>query len=89
MPRLILIKRLLITGIVIALFNTGIVSYGIFRHEQMYTRTAEQLHAYVEHQAESLRTNWFDWQQEDLARSRRFAELEVAKQLRQSTGDTK
>lgn len=89
MPELVLIKRLLITGIVIALFSACITSYGIFRHERMYTRTAEQLHTYVEHQADSLRNNWFDWQQEDLARSRKFAELEVAKQLRQSTGDTK
>lgn len=89
MPELKFIKRLLVTGIVIALCNIGVTTYGIVRNGYMSAITAKQLHSYVEHQADSLRGNWFDWQQEDLARSRKFAELEVAKQLRQSTGDTK
>ncbi|ROM46081.1 hypothetical protein BK648_15645 [Pseudomonas poae] len=89
MPELKFIKRLLLTGIVIALCNIGVTSYGIVRNGYVSAITAKQLHAYVEHQANSLRGNWFDWQQEDLARSRKFAELEVAKQLRQSTGNTK
>lgn len=89
MPELKFIKRLLVIGIVIALFNAGITTYGIVRNGRMSAITAKQLHTYVEHQADSLRGNWFDWQQEDLARSRRFTELEVAKQLRQLTGDTK
>ncbi|WP_150292965.1 hypothetical protein [Pseudomonas extremaustralis] len=89
MPELKFIKRLLVTGIVIALCNIGVTSYGIVRNGYMSAITAKQLHSYVEHQADSLRGNWFDWQQEDLARSRRFAELEVAKQLRQLTGGTK
>ncbi|MGC6371342.1 hypothetical protein [Pseudomonas sp. S2.OTC.A_B10] len=84
MPELKVIKQLLVTSIVIALCNIGITSYGIVRNEYMTAITAKQLHAYVEHQANSLRGNWFDWQQEDLARSRKFAELEVSKQLRQS-----
>lgn len=106
MPELTLIKRLLATTIVVVLLNLGITAYGITRNEKMYTQTAEQLtdyairresklstqlRDYVEHQANSLRNSWFDWQQEDLARSRRFAELEVARQLhghtRQSFGD--
>ncbi|QOU03802.1 hypothetical protein IM720_24325 [Pseudomonas fluorescens] len=89
MPELKFIKRLLVTGIVIALCNIGVTTYGIIRNGYMSAITAKQLHSYVEHQADSLRGNWFDWQQEDLARSRRFAELEVAKQLRQLTGGTK
>ncbi|MGZ0719060.1 hypothetical protein [Pseudomonas palleroniana] len=89
MPELKFIKRLLVTGVVIALFNAGITTYGIVHNGYMSAITAKQLHAYVEHQADSLRGNWFDWQQEDLARSRRFTELEVSKQLRQSAGDTK
>lgn len=89
MPELKIIKRLLVTVIVIALLNIGITSYGIVRNGYMSAFTAKQLHAYVEHQADSLRGNWFDWQQEDLARSRKFAELEVSKQLHQSVGATK
>lgn len=89
MPELKIIKRLLVAGIVIALLNIGATSYGIVRNGHMSAITAKQLHSYVEHQADSLRGNWFDWQQEDLARSRKFAELEVAKQLRQSTGEQK
>ncbi|WP_016969511.1 hypothetical protein [Pseudomonas tolaasii] len=89
MPELKFIKRLLVTGIVIALCNIGVTSYGIVRNGYMSAITAKQLHAYVEHQADSLRGNWFDWQQEDLARSRKFAELEVAKHLHQSTGEQK
>lgn len=106
MPELTLIKRLLAATIVVVLLNLGITAYGITRNENMYARTAEQLTTYairresklstqlkdyVEHQASSLRNNWYDWQQEDLARSRKFAELEVARQLhghtRQSFGD--
>lgn len=89
MPELKFIKRLLVTGIVIALCNIGATSYGIVRNGYVSAITAKQLHSYVEHQADSLRGNWFDWQQEDLSRSRRFAELEVAKQLRHSTGEQK
>jgi len=88
-PELKFIKRLLVTGIVIALCNIGVTSYGIVRNGYMSAITAKELHDYAEHQANSLRNSWFDWQQEDLARSRKFAELEVAKQLRQSVGDTK
>lgn len=106
MPELTLIKRLLSATIVVVLLNLGVTSYGIIRNERTYAQTAEQLtdyairresklstqlRDYVEHQATSLRNNWYDWQQEDLARSRRFAELEVARQLhghtRQSFGD--
>lgn len=89
MPELKIIKRLLVTVIVIALLNIGITSYGIVRNGYMSAITAKQLHDYAEHQANSLRNSWFDWQQEDLARSRKFAELEVTKQLRQSTGGAK
>ncbi|WP_411389263.1 hypothetical protein [Pseudomonas sp. MPB23] len=106
MPELKIIKRLLATTIAIILLNIGVTSYGIIRNERTYAQTAEQLtdyairreselssqlRDYVEHQATSLRNNWYDWQQEDLARSRRFAELEVARQLhgytRQSFGE--
>ena len=91
-----LMKRLLITTIVVVLLNVGVTSFGIVRNERMYTQTIEQLtdyaiqresklsiqlKDYVEHQANSLRNNWLDWQQADLARSRKFAELEVARQL--------
>lgn len=91
-----LMKRLLLTTIVVVLLNVGVTSFGIVRNERMYTQTAEQLtdyaiqresklstqlKDYVEHQANSLRNNWYDWQQEDLTRSRKFAELEVARQL--------
>jgi hypothetical protein len=88
-PELKFIKRLLVTGIVIALCNIGVTSYGIIRNGYMSAITAEKLRAYVEHQADSLRGNWFDWQQEDLARSRKFAELEVSKQLHQSIEERK
>ena len=106
MPELKLVKRLLATAIVVVLLNLGITTYGIARNEKMYAQTAEQLityiihrerklstqlRDYVEHQASSLRNNWYDWQQEDLARSRKFAELEVSRQLhghtRQSFGE--
>jgi predicted PurR-regulated permease PerM len=105
-PELTLIKRLLAATIVVVLLNLGITAYGITRNEKMYAQTAEQLTTYaiqresklstqlkdyVEHQASSLRNNWLDWEQEDLARSRKFAELEVARQLhghtQQSFGD--
>ncbi len=89
MPELLLIKRLLVVMIVFVLLNIGVTSYGIVRNGYMSAITAEQLHAYVEHQADSLRGNWFDWQQEDLARSRKFAELEVSKQLHQSIEERK
>ncbi|OWP73515.1 hypothetical protein [Pseudomonas sp. K2I15] len=84
MPELKTIKQLLVMGIVIALLNIGATTCGILRNEYMTAITAKQLHSYVEHQANSLRGNWFDWQQEDLARSRKFAELEVSRQLYQS-----
>lgn len=106
MPELTLIKRLLAATIVVVLLNLGITAYGITRNEKMYAQTAEQLTTYaiqresklstqmqdyVEHQANSLRNSWYSWQQEDLARSRKFAELEVARQLhghtRQSFGE--
>ena len=89
MPELLLIKRLLVVMIVFVLLNIGVTSYGIVRNGYMSAITAEQLHAYVEHQADSLRGNWFDWQQEDLARLRKFAELEVSKQLHQSIEERK
>ena len=108
MPELKLIKRLLATTIVIILLNIGVTSYGIIRNERTYAQTAEQLTTYaiqrestlstqlrdyVEHQASSLRNNWYDWQQDDITRSRKFAELEVARQLhghtRQSFGEQK
>ncbi|WP_426215304.1 hypothetical protein [Pseudomonas sp. DWRC2-2] len=106
MPELKPIKQLLAATIIVALLNLGITAYGITRNEKMYAQTAEQvtkyaihresilstqLREYIEHQATSQRNNWYDWQQEDLARSRKFAELEVARQLhghtRQSFGD--
>lgn len=91
-----LMKRLLITTIVVVLLNVGVTTFGIVRSEKMYAQTIEQLtdyaiqresklstqlKDYVEHQANSLRDNWYDWQQADLVRSRKFAELEVARQL--------
>lgn len=90
------VKRLLVTTIVVVLLNVGVTSFGIIRNERMYIQVAEQLTGYaiqresklstqlkdyVEHQANSLRNNWYDWQQADLVRSRKFAELEVARQL--------
>lgn len=106
MPELKLIKRLLATTIVVVLLNLGVTSYGIVRNQKAYAQAAEQLttyaihresmlstqlREYIEHQARSLRDNWYSWQQEDLARSRKFAELEVARQLhghtRQSLGE--
>lgn len=106
MPELKLIQRLLAATIAIILLNIGVTSYGIIRNERTYAQTTEQLTTYaiqregklstqlrdyVEHQANSLRNNWYDRQQEDLARSRKLAELEVARQLhghtRQSFGD--
>lgn len=108
MPELKLIKKLLATTIVVVLLNLGVTSYGIARNEAAYAQTAEQLtdyairrestlstqlRDYVEHQASSLRNNWYDWQQDDITRSRKFAELEVARQLhghtRQSFGEQK
>jgi len=105
-PELKLIKQLLAATIIVALLNLGVTSYGIIRNEAAYAQTMEQLtdyairresklstqlKDYVEHQASSLRNNWYDWQQEDLARARKFAELEVARQLhghtRQSFGE--
>lgn len=95
-----LMKRLLITTIVVVLLNVGVTSFGVVRNERMYTQTIEQLtdyaiqreselstqlRDYVEHQANSLRNNWYDWQQADLVRSRKFAELEVARQLHRHT----
>lgn len=106
MPELKLIKQLLAITIVIILLNLGVTSYGIIRNERTYAQTAEQLtdyairresklsthlRDYVEHQATSLRNSWYTWQQDDITRSRKFAELEVARQLhghtRQSFGD--
>ncbi len=96
MPELKLIKRLLATTIIVVLLNLGVTSYGIIRNERAYAQTAEQLTTYaiqresklstqlrdyVEHQANSLRNSWYTWQQDDITRSRRFAELEVARQL--------
>lgn len=95
MPELKLIKQLLVTTIFVVLLNLGVTSYGIARNGAVYAQTAEQLtdyaiqresklstqlKDYVEHQANS-RESRYDWQQEDLARSRKFAELEVARQL--------
>jgi len=105
-PELTLIKRLLSATIVVVLLNLGVTSYGIIRNERTYAQTSEQLTTYaiqresklstqmqnyVEHQTNSLRNSWYSWQQDDITRSRKFAELEVARQLhghtRQSFGD--